>query len=101
MDKLSNYATTISTSANGKDICVVYHSTCIVQFNDDTITLRTGGYDTVTTRRKMNQASRQFGLGYYVQRDKGVTYVGNRIGRVELENVMMLDRRHYANREAA
>lgn len=56
MDKLSGYATTITTSADGKDWCVVYHRTCIVQFNDSTITLRTGGWDSVTTRRKMNQA---------------------------------------------
>ncbi len=96
MDKLSNYATNITTSADGKDICVVYHSTCIVQFNDKTVTLRTGGWDSVTTRRKMNQASRQFGLGFQVWRDKGSSYVckghATATGAMPLVDGMKLER---------
>ena len=73
MNKLSPYATTI----NGRDgkTLITYHSTVIVEFDDKTITLRTGGWDSVTTRRKMNQAANQFGLPFGVHREKGESYV--------------------------
>ena len=88
MNRLSSYATTVSADASGITR-VVYHSTEIVAWNADRsrILLRTGGYDTVTTRRKMNQAARQFGLPYSVYRDKGRTYVapdsGYRVARFD------------------
>lgn len=73
MHKLSNYKTTIETRAGKTRI--VYHSTCIVEFDEKQIILRTGGWDTVTTRRKMNQASRQFDLGFTVYRADGQSLV--------------------------
>ena len=45
---------------------VRYHQTEVVSFNDDEIVLATGGWSTVTTKRRMNQASEQFCLGYSV-----------------------------------
>lgn len=96
MNKLSNYATTISADAEGTKR-ITYRSTIIVEFNDERIILRTGGYDTVTTRRKMNQAATQFALGFQVYHEKGVTYVANRIGRIELGDGVTIDRKHYAN----
>ena len=45
---------------------VTYHGTRVVSVNDTTITLRTGGGRTATTKLRMNQASNQFGLGYRV-----------------------------------
>lgn len=67
---LSNYRTTVSADDTAS-VIVTYVSTQIVRVNrDDTITLDTGGYQTVTTKRKMNQAAAQFRLGYSVwQRD--------------------------------
>lgn len=56
-------------------ISVVLHSTLVVEATRDTIKLDTGGWDTVTTRARMNQASNQFGLGYRVYRDKGGLHV--------------------------
>lgn len=73
MNKLSNYATTVAQA--GPLLRVTYHSTAIVTASADLITLRTGGWDSVTTRRKMNQAARQFDLGYGVYRDKGKSFV--------------------------
>jgi hypothetical protein len=70
-NQLSNYCTTVS-ARDGWQI-VTYRETQIVRWNDSTIELNFGGYDTVTTRRKMNQASNQFELGYSVFRSKGVT----------------------------
>lgn len=69
MDKLSNYATTVATGEDGKTR-VTYHSTAIVTFDAESVVLDSGGYQTVTTKRKMNQAANQFGLGFAVyQRD--------------------------------
>ena len=57
---LSKHCTTITPGR------VIYHETPIVQWTPEQITLRTGGWRTVTTKRKMNQASLQFGLGFQV-----------------------------------
>ena len=73
MNQLSTYCTTIA-SADDRTI-ITYHRTAIVEFDGDTITLRTGGWDSVTTRRKMNQAATQFGLRYAVFRDKGESFI--------------------------
>jgi len=63
-NKLSNYKTTW-TEHDGVG-SVVYHKTAIVSWMDNKITLRSGGWESVTTKRKMNQASHQFNLGYSV-----------------------------------
>jgi hypothetical protein len=57
------------------DTVITYHSTPIVRFNPDRIVLATGGWDSVTTRRKMHQAAIQFRLPYRVWREKGQSYV--------------------------
>jgi len=65
MDKLSSYKTTITGDGEGNTL-ITYQATVIVKFSRDTVTLNSGGWDTVTTKRKMNQASYQFNLGYSV-----------------------------------
>jgi len=45
---------------------VVYHTTCVVRWNHETIVLDSGGWQTATTKLRMNQAARQFGLGFSV-----------------------------------
>ena len=64
MDKLSNYKTIWFD--NGDHGGVTYQQTNIIAWNGGKITLRSGGWETVTTKRKMNQAARQFALGYSV-----------------------------------
>ena len=54
---------------------VRYHDTDVVSFNNEWIALRLGGWDTVTTRSRMNRAADVFGLGYHVARRRGTTYV--------------------------
>lgn len=61
---LGTHKTTIKHE-DGKT-AVRYHWTDVVTFDNNTITLDTGGYDTVTTKRRMNQASDTFGLGFGV-----------------------------------
>lgn len=65
-------ATRIET--NGGWTFVRYHSTDVVRFNYNTIILSTGGWETVTTKLRMNQASNQFGLGYTVYQKNHVWY---------------------------
>ncbi len=86
MHKLSTYKTT-AVCTNGR-ISVIYSQTEIVTRDNDTpaaiITLRTGGWRSVTTKRKMVQASNQFGLGYGVTQRKGEWFVCFRDGRPDL-----------------
>ena len=46
--------------------CIRYHSTEVVRFNDNEIILNSGGWQTVTTKLRMNQASNMFHLGFRV-----------------------------------
>lgn len=49
---------------------VRYHNTIVVSFDHRTIILRTGGYYTAATKKRMNQTSETFALGFNViQRD--------------------------------
>ena len=73
-NKLSTYKTAWTEDGHGVG-SVIYTSTAIVSWDNDTITLRSGGWETVTTKRKMNQASHQFGLGFGVYQRNHVWYV--------------------------
>ena len=64
IDQLSNYKTAwAGTSDCGT---VIYQETKIVDWDDRGIILETDGYKTVTTKKKMNQTSNQFNLGFKV-----------------------------------
>jgi len=56
-------------------LSVVYHNTEVVRADSDTITLNTGGWKTVTTKTRMNQAANQFDLDYSVFQKSGKWYV--------------------------
>lgn len=53
----------------------VYHHTVVVEWDNKHITLRTGGWKTLTTKTRMNQVSNQYGLGYQVYQEKFNWYV--------------------------
>lgn len=74
MDKLSSYKTTISATDDGRQQ-VIYDKTPIVVWDDKTITLRSDGWETVTTKRKMNQAANQFKLGFGVRQQNFIWFV--------------------------
>jgi len=59
----------------GLETFVRYHNTDVVQFDSLYITLNTGGWETATTKLRMNQASNQFGLGYQVYQKNYDWYV--------------------------
>ena len=61
---------------NNNVLKVVYHNTEVVQVKEDRyVVLNTGGWYTNTTKRRMNQASRQYKLGVSVYQSGFTWYV--------------------------
>jgi hypothetical protein len=67
-----NKVGTVATSVFSEDgyTKVVYHQTVVCKWNEQEIILDSGGWQTNTTKTRMNQASNQYALGFQVfQRD--------------------------------
>ena len=73
MQQVGSHKTTVSTEDGITR--VVYHSTTVVKFDRDTVTLDSGGFETATTKARMNQAANQFGLEFHVWQKDFVWYV--------------------------
>ena len=71
---------------------VVYHNTPVVQFNSDEIVLDSGGWDTRTTKTRMNQASNQYGLGFEVFKVNYSWYVEYKGETIPFKDMMRLNR---------
>ena len=57
-------------------LIVTFHNTAVVQVvNDRYVILNSGGWLTPTTKRRMNQASRQYGLRFHVYQVDYAWYV--------------------------
>ena len=59
---------------------VQYYETNIVEFNDKKIVLNTGGHNTLSTLRHMNEASKHYKLGFEISCTKSIweiKYKGN------------------------
>ena len=72
---------THKTTQQVKDntLSVVYHNTEVVKvINNEQVILNNGGFYTATTKRRMNQASLQYNLGFSVYQSDFTWYV--RIG---------------------
>src|SRR3990172_1099523 len=69
--KLSKKGNTKIQAGNDGATRVILHSTCVVLFDAEKIVLNSGGWRTVTTLARMNQASQEFNLGYVVFQRKG------------------------------
>jgi hypothetical protein len=96
MHKVGKHLTKIFT-VNGVT-SVRYVNTDVVKFSADKIWLRNGGWLTVTTKRRMNQAAAQFDLGYRVYAERGDWWchfeVGNADNAYMFENgEIVLDRK--------
>jgi len=81
-----------SVHTEGGQTRVVYHKTCVVRFDDKQIRLNSNGWKTATTKTHMNQASNQFGFGFYVKQVGGVWYVEYKGREREYSDGMVLDR---------
>ncbi len=71
---------------------IIYQETTVVSFNNNRITLRSGGWETRTTKRRMNQASAQFSLGYSVFQKNYEWFVDFESETLEFEDGMILNR---------
>lgn len=79
MQKLSHYRTDWNENRHGG--WVIYAGTEIVRWDDnEQVTLNSNGWRSSTTKRKMVQASNQFGLGFTVNQKAGEWFV-TRFGR--------------------
>ena len=60
-------------------VSVKYHKTVVWERDEGgkVITLRTGGWKTPTTKRRMNQAFQQFGYSIVVSSSRGFWYVND------------------------
>lgn len=64
-----------SVKRDGNTGSCQYHDTVVVEWTEDRVILDLNGYDTMTTRVRMNEVSRYENLVYRVFRGKGQTYV--------------------------
>lgn len=70
--------TTIAVVNDGARLDVIYHKTCVVSKRGKTITLRNGGWDTVSTRIVISQALSEMRAGVWIERYKGETVLCSR-----------------------
>lgn len=88
-----NFPTYRTTVSNYDGVTrVVFHRTTVVRFDSDTITLNSGGWKTVTTKRRMNQASEHYGLEFHVYQKDFVWYVLWKGETLEYHDGMTLSR---------
>lgn len=62
-------------TTEGDKVVVKYHYTDIVIFDNKEIQLDTGGFFTVSTKRRLNEVSSAFNLGYHVFQKDFTFYV--------------------------
>mgnify|MGYP001073414617 CR=1 FL=1 len=72
--------------------CVRYHNTEVVKFNHDKIILNTNGWETHTTKTRMNQANNQYGLGYHVFQKDYKWFVEFKGQTIEYKDQIVLER---------
>lgn len=85
-----------TVDVQGDTIAVTLHRTTILRVEGGIVTLNSGGWQTVTTKRRLNEAAKAFGLGFAVwQKDfewfVTVDLPGGRMATVEFEDGMAFD----------
>jgi hypothetical protein len=92
LDKIGTVATCVYH--NGDFTCVKYHYTDVVKFNWDKIILNSNGWQTQTTKTRMNQASNQFGLNFQVYQKNWDWFIDYNGQTVEFYDGIELVRSH-------
>lgn len=83
----------VKVSKDGENITVTYHGTVIVSASPENIRLNTGGWFTASTKRHMNQASDEFGLGFRVYQARGEWFaIHNELVKAFNSNTLVLAR---------
>lgn len=96
MDQVGSHKTSVFAK-DGKTY-VIYRYTAVVCWDGEAIVLNSGGWHTVTTKARMNQAANQYGLGYHVFQKDHKWYVnisqdGGNVNTVDFEDGMRIDRK--------
>ena len=86
---IGNHKTSIINNNSITSVC--YHNTEVVKITDDKIILNSGGWLTATTKRRMNQASLTYGLGFSVYQVNYTWYVDYKGDTIPFEDNMELD----------
>ncbi len=89
---IGTHKTNVRESGSG-NIVVQYHATNVVEVENGIVRLNSGGWHTATTKKRMNQASQEFNLGFAVyqkQREWFVEFGGETL---EYFDGMTLDTR--------
>ena len=75
MDRIGSHATTVKTTDGITR--VTYHNTTVFELdrNENLLTLRSGGYQTLTTKARINQACAEFGIKVQVYQEDWTWYV--------------------------
>lgn len=74
-------STVVLVNHNSESYCQ-YHNTKVVTWTKTHIYLDNGSWDTTTTRDRMNEVAREYGLGFTVLRNKGQTFVMTLTGHI-------------------
>lgn len=90
LTQVSKHNTTIFN--DGTHTVVKFHYTDVVKFNHREIVLDSNGYQTYTTKVRMNQASNQYNLGYYVYQRDFEWFVNYQGRTLEFYDGMVLER---------
>ena len=86
---IGNHKTSIINNNSITSVC--YHNTEVVKITDNKIILNSGGWLTATTKRRMNQASLSYGLGFSVYQVNFSWYVDYKGDTIPFEDNMELD----------
>ena len=87
---IGNHKTSIINNNSITSVC--YHNTEVVKITDNKIILNSGGWLTATTKRRMNQASLTYGLGFSVYQVNYSWYVDYKGDTIPFEDNMQLDK---------
>ena len=82
---------TVVYNDNG-DVVVRYHQTEVVRFDERRIILNSNGYQTHTTKQRMNQASNEYNLGFEVYQRDYTWFVDYKGQTLEFHDCMVLVR---------
>ena len=86
---IGNHKTSIINNNSITSVC--YHNTEVVKITDNKIILNSGGWLTATTKRRMNQASLTYGLGFAVYQVNYSWYVDYKGDTIPFEDNMELN----------
>jgi hypothetical protein len=90
INQVGTHKTSVLVKNNA--LSVVYHSTEVVKvINNRYVILDNGGYYTNTSKKRMNQASMQYNLGFNVYQCNYIWYVGIKDNILEYKNNMVID----------